>query len=90
MKPTSANVCRACHQKFRSEKEVRKHLCPQADRKRAREQERGIGHYGSTGSCLRRGEMGTVLVDCTVEGNARSSVESSGPLVIHSTTPFSV
>jgi hypothetical protein len=46
MKPTSANVCRASHQKFRSEKEVRKHLCPQADRKRAREQERGIGHYG--------------------------------------------
>lgn len=46
MKRTQGNMCRACHKKFKSDKEVRKHLCPKTDRNRAREQERGIGHYG--------------------------------------------
>jgi hypothetical protein len=40
------NKCHQCHAKFANDRELRAHTCAKADRKHARELERGMGHYG--------------------------------------------
>ncbi len=38
--------CHQCHAKFNTNRQLVEHTCPKADRKHARELERGTAHYG--------------------------------------------